>query len=115
MRSVRDADNNSKLWQKTKPAVSQIKGLSNSVAQLQKQVAKIRRRIVGGGSSPSTGITFGGEWKPQAYDVNVIVVISTGDNQGTFITIQSASATDLPYAGAGIWQQLPGGILGLWQ
>jgi hypothetical protein len=48
------------------------------------------------------------------YAVQDEVIISLGDNQGTFVCIQPVSGV-APYTGAGYWVQLPGGLLGQWK
>jgi len=49
MRSVRDADSNAKMWQRVKTNQGQSNVSISALQQLQRQVAQLRRRIVGGG------------------------------------------------------------------
>ena len=49
MRSVRDGDATSKVWQKSSSGQQQLNGLGLAVQQVQKQVMALRRRITGGG------------------------------------------------------------------
>lgn len=48
LRSVRDDDNNSKQWQKNQTTTKQGGGHDQAINVLQGQVARLRRRIVGG-------------------------------------------------------------------
>ena len=62
----------------------------------------------------SGGLNLRGEWDPtKVYNLNDMVVISMGANQGTFVAMQT-NFNKLPTTGAPNWLQLPGGLLGAW-
>ena len=121
MRSVRDSDVNARQWLRNKTNGNQLQGLTNQVAKTARDLARLRRvRPGGGGSTPAaTGMVFKGEFDPtKSYSLNDVVVISLGDNSGTWIAIAAAPVSNpvvYPYNGAGIWQQLTFGLLGRWQ
>jgi hypothetical protein len=56
--SSRDDRNNSLLWKKVRTAANQQHASVGQVQKVSREVAKLRRRIVGGGSGPS-GWFFG--------------------------------------------------------
>lgn len=61
------------------------------------------------------GLNNRGEYDPTStYALNDLVVISMGINQGTFVCITPIVSGVPPYTGGGDWQQLPGGVLGVW-
>lgn len=49
LRSVRDGDANAKMWQKNRTLGSTIRSVAQATEQNTRQVAKLRRRILGGG------------------------------------------------------------------
>ena len=116
MRSVRDSDNNPRIWNRTKSNTEQDVRNGAVIHQIQRQLAGLKRRIVGGAAStPSAGMNFTGEYDPSAtYNLNDVAVISLGINQGTFIVIVPTVTGIPPYNGAPNWAQLPGGVLGVW-
>jgi len=68
----------------------------------------------GGGGSATLAIT--GEYDPgRTYNLFDVAIISMGANAGTYVYINAtSSAGHAPYAGGGIWAQLPMGQLGTW-
>jgi len=50
MRSVRDSDANSKMWQKNRDIGKAVNSVMQATEQNTKQIQKLKRRIVGGGA-----------------------------------------------------------------
>ena len=114
LRSARDGDSLGGQWKKNKPVTGQTNANTRAISNLQTQVNKLRRRIVGGGATPSSGMNFRGEFDPTAsYVVQDVAIVSSGSNSGTYICILASTGNN-PWAGGGYWVQLPQGQLGLW-
>lgn len=87
-----------------------------AIEQLARTVEKLRRRILGGGANQNATGTFRGEYDAASvYNSYDEVVISTGDNQGTFVCLVDGTTGIAPYTGSPNWIQKPGGLLGRWR
>ena len=114
MRPARDTDAVGRIWKKNQPIANQTAANTRAISNVTRQVNKLRRRIVGGGVTPSGGMNFRGEFDPTtSYVVQDVAIVSSGSNSGTYICILASTGNN-PWAGGGYWVQLPQGQLGLW-
>ena len=120
MRSSRDADNTSKNWLKAKTTQAQENANTRAIQLLSRNLAKTRRRIVGGGGT-LTEEHFKGEYDSSAetgyyvqYDE---VVIASGANSGFYKMVgENYTKGDYPWLGNGVWLKVPNAnALGQWQ
>ena len=87
-RSIRDSDSGPKMWIKLSLLIKNVGNLSKSVASLQMQVAKIKRRVIGGGGGALSGMIFRGEYSTDlSYNPQDVVVIRSGPNAGSYVCI----------------------------
>ena len=97
-RSIRDSDSGPKMWIKLSLLIKNVGNLSSSVASLQIQVAKIKRRVVGGGGGVSgwfwtDGKKLYGDPTANSYTKNQIVKILESDAIVTTGIVCAGSAT----------------------
>lgn len=116
MRSVRDADATDRQWIKNKDTSDQTWGIVRSVAKLSRDVAKLRRRILGGGSAPASTNWFQGEWDPgTTYTTGQGVAFTPdGGSAGMYIALQNVPAGTSPDTGAPNWFAFPNSPPGNW-
>jgi hypothetical protein len=107
-RSLRDSDAVPKQWKRVNESAAAINGAQNNLESLTMQVAKMRRRILGGGSSPS-----GLHWQEPYKELDPTVAVA----KDTFVEISPNSPLvltgifdlvtgELKKAKPGTWQAL---------
>lgn len=109
LRSVRDGDSNSKIWQKEKTVSKSLNALAQATEQNSKQIQKLRRRIVGGAAAASItgwyweeGSRLYGDPTANSYSKNQVVKILETDSIVTTGIVCAGSATAV-MATAGKW------------
>lgn len=109
LRSIRDTDSTSRQWIKNRTGGINQVGTDNGIRFLSQRINMQRRRILGGGATSSSGMTFKGEWSPsESYDTqNVVVFTNPGGSAGMYIALQSVSAGTSPDTGAPAWFAFP--------
>lgn len=110
LRSVRDDDNNSKQWQKNQVTTKQGGSHDQVINVLQGQVARLRRRIVGGGGIPFAGFHFSDKIEvdpTKDYDAQTVIHIQP-TNDLVVTGIRDAADPDGPVikSCAGLWVAL---------
>jgi hypothetical protein len=120
-RPTRDRDDVGQMWKELNKTQAQLRDTLTAFDQLTRTVEAQRRRILGGSGTTGTSNNLKGEYSGTidtngGYSLGNIVVISTGDNQGTYGYINGApsSGAASPWVGGGYWIQLPGGLQSQW-
>lgn len=116
MRSTRDGDATSRQWLRMRTIGRVQGGNDHQMFFMRQQLARMRRRIVGGGVASSDGVIFGGEWNPNnSYKKNTIVFFTPdGLSAGTYISLQQVIAGISPDVGAPNWVVFPSSPPGVW-
>lgn len=116
MRSFRDSDSISRQWIKNRSAGHNQTGTDRQLFFMLQKLARQRRRVVGGGGSlPSSGMTFKGEYSGIAYDSqNVVSFQPDGQSPGLYIALQAVPAGQSPDIGAPYWMAFPVPAPGMW-
>ena len=113
--SKRDSRNLPQQWKVGRNQGRQQYGLVQAIEKISREVAKQKRRIVGGGGAATASQVVRGEYDPTlTYTQGQIVIVSTGSNAGTYF-VTAANVTGVaPWTGAPNWAQFPQGLLGAW-
>ena len=120
MRSVRDSSANSMAWKKNRASVNQSGRYGDDLQSIRRELAKNRRRIVGGGGGTQVE-HFKGEYDVAAesgfYVTYDQVVIASGANSGFYYFVGTNYVkNDFPWLGGGNWIKIPNAnALGQWQ
>ncbi len=85
------------------------------MAFLLQKLGRVRRRVVGGGASSTTGMVFMGEYGGGSYDTQQVVVFTpTGGAAGMYIALQPVPSGQSPDTGAPYWFSFPAPAPGMW-
>jgi hypothetical protein len=116
LQSIRENDSTSRQWLRSRTMASNSGGSDRAMFYLNQKLNRLRRRVVGGGSTSSgSGMVWKGEYDPTAkYDVmDVVVFTPAGGAAGTYITNQAVSGVS-PDVGLPNWTAFPNGSPGSW-
>lgn len=116
MRSLRDADATARQWARSKRMVHESNASNGQLAFMVQKLNRQRRRVVGGGgSTPSSGMVFKGEYSGAAYDSqNVVSFQPDGQSPGLYLALKAVPAGQSPDIGAPYWMAFPVPSPGMW-
>ena len=95
LRSVRDSDVNAKMWQKNRDIGKCLNSVAQATEQNSKQIAKLLRRVVGGGGGNriSLQVILYGDPTTQGYEEGIFYKILDSDDIVTTGIVCAGSAT----------------------
>ena len=118
--STRETDSPNRVHYKQQDQSAQITAMATTLRSVVSTLNRLRIRGNGAGSSAAQN-QFLGEYSGTTdtaggYSLGNIVVVSTGDNQGTYTYVNTApsSGAASPWTGGGYWVQYPGGLYSQW-
>ena len=118
--SARETDSPNRIHYKNDAQSSQISSILITLRGITSTLNRLRIRG-NGGTSAAAQNALKGEYSSTidsagGYTTGNIVVVSTGDNQGTYGYINNATSSGVaaPWVGGGYWIQLPGGLQSQW-
>ncbi len=115
LRSLRDRDAVSRAWILNRTTAHRNNSDSNQQFFANQKLARLRRRIVGGGTTSTSGLVFKGEYNGGAYAANSMVVFTPdGGAAGTYISTKAVPAGVSPDTGNPYWIALPFPPAGVW-
>lgn len=116
MRGPRDADAVNRGWIKARTNLHSASGNDSQQFFMNTKLARLRRRINGGGSTSSTGMSWKGEYSPtKAYAAqNVVEFTPDGSAAGTYIALINVPAGQAPDMGYPYWTAFPFPPAGIW-
>lgn len=108
LRSTRDGDATSRQWLRMRTIGRVQGGNDHQMFFLRQQLARLRRRIVGGGATASSGMIFKGEWNGGSYSSqNVVAYTPAGKSAGMYVALRNVAAGVPPDTGGDDWFAFP--------
>lgn len=117
MNSARERDAVGKQWKLSRTTDAQTGALHVAVNRMQNELGKLRRRVIGGGATQSTGtgMKFKGEYNGSGYKTSDVVIFTpTGQSSGTYIALKTVPSGQAPDVGFPYWVALPTSPSGVW-
>lgn len=109
LRSSRDQDATARQWIRARTVGHNNGGTDRQMFFMIQKLNRSRRRVVGGGATPSSGgMVFKGQYDPStSYDAqNVVIFTPDGASAGTYVAMQAVSGIS-PDVGSPNWVALP--------